>query len=92
MSTEERVQLVRLLAERLGDNDITDRHVQLDRVDKRMLLHAAEGCISELDLNMVGAVAMGAIDCRLVFLTKEINEETDGLLNRGFAIYVDCVE
>lgn len=92
MTVQERVQFVRLLSTYLGENDITDRHVQLDRVDKRMLMHAAEGSLSELDLNVVGAVAMGAVDCRLVFLNEEMNEGPDNLVNRGFAIYVDSLD
>lgn len=92
MSTEERVQLVRLLATHLGNDDITDRHVVLDHVDKNLLMSAAEGCITELNMTIVAGVAMDGIDCRLVFATEEKNNQIDDLVTRGLAIYMDSVD
>ena len=88
MSIEERVQLVRLLAEHLGDNDITERHISLDSVSKDLLLNAAEGIRSELDLSIVAGVALNGIDCRLMFLNEEASPQIDELVAKGFAIYV----
>ena len=53
MRVEERVQLVRLLAEHLGDEDITERHMSLDWITEDLLLNEAEGIISELELSIV---------------------------------------
>ena len=92
MNIEQRVQFVRLLSNYLGENDITDRHVVLDRVDETLLLHAAEGMITELNLSTLAGVALDGIDCRLVFLNAERNSETDDLVNRGLAIYRNRVD
>ena len=92
MSIEKRIEVVRLLAQHLGPEDITDRHVTLDRVDKSYLLHAAEGMATELTLDILGAVAIGAMDCRLVFLEQERTREIDDLVNRGLGVYMNRVD
>jgi hypothetical protein len=89
MNTQQRVELVRLLGRHLGDDDITERHVILDKVDKRMLLHAAQGIATELCLDILGATAMGAIDCRLIFDPSEANEQTVQFVNKGLAVFIN---
>lgn len=89
MNVEERVQLVRLLVAHLGDDDNTDRHVIMDKVEGESFPTDFEGCITELSLSVVAAVAIDSMDCRLIFLNKERNTQIDHLVDSGFALYMN---
>lgn len=96
MTIDERIKLVQLLSTYLGEGDVTDRHIVLDKVSDDLLLKEAEGMYSELDLSILAGVALGGIDCRLVFTDEECECPATRLKMRvlvedGFAILVESL-